>query len=130
MKKAMTLVEVLVALTIFLLIFTLTLSIYASISIISKRQKQYTYFESICLDIDKYYDSYDKQWDIYYYNHNAEFGTVIYYSSSYQVSQNSDARYELEYKYDIDDHLVVSIKDIVNDNYVIKDLNYGVSKAR
>ena len=70
MKKGFTLVEVLVSIFIFSLVLVTTLSTYLLSISFEKRQSEYIYFETICLDINKYSDVYKREWNLYYFNNN------------------------------------------------------------
>ncbi len=58
MKKGSTLVEVMVALAVLAIVSASLVAGYMSIDNVQLRQKEYLYFEGVCLDVDKFYDEY------------------------------------------------------------------------
>jgi len=126
-KKGFALTEVLVGLTIFSVFFLLGLTLYASSMSIAKGQKDYTYFESICMDIDKFYDKYNLTWDEEYLNVSNPSGGYVIYNSSYELDENG-SDYKLVYYYE--DGLVVSVIDLKTNKYIIEELKYGQSKSQ
>ena len=58
MKKGSTLVEVMVALAVLAIVSASLVAGYLSINNVQLRQKEYLYFEGVCLDVDKLYDEY------------------------------------------------------------------------
>jgi len=133
-KEGFTLVEVLVSMTIFLIVF---ISIIASITIVINRvgrYEEYEYLENICLDIDKIYDNEGYEGLVKYYSFESldddSSSGELYIDSSYEFT-NSDYKYILSYKYtkeDDDVSFVISLKNDKNDYYIIENLEYGHSK--
>lgn len=131
MKKGETLVEILVAIAVFLIIFAGLVTCLLSLSNLNRRQQAYVYFENICRSIDQYIDVAGESWDIAYWGisnsdaSEAEPATV-YYDENYAVCQpDEQPRFRLEYHYDSENALIVSVQDIVKGYEVISGLNYG-----
>ena len=133
-KEGFTLVEVLVSMTIFLIVF---ISIIASITIVINRvgrYEEYEYLENICLDIDKIYDNEGYEGLVRYYSFESlvddSSSGELYIDSTYKFSK-SDYKYILSYKYTKDESdvsFIISIKNDKNNYYIIENLEYGHSK--
>lgn len=119
MRKGFSLVEVVVALAVFIISFVAILSCYLLGVKAYQKQTEYLYFETICLDIDKVYDK-EANWQMAYFNQEAN---EYYYNSSYQLVQNPD-KYTLSVKME-NDNLIISIYNNNDNYYVIENLNYG-----
>lgn len=128
MKKGFTLVEVLVSLTVFVILFGCVYGIYETSIKNSHKYTEYLYFESICQDIALYGDKYGRNWDMRYWGdaliHEDGEGYAVCYDEKYNPS-GADARYTLTYFYNAEGELILSVKYSAEDYYVIKDLNYG-----
>lgn len=130
--KASTLVEVMVSILIFSIALVAALASYTAVTRIKHKDQMYFYFESICLDIDKYYSKYGSLWCVYYYDVNQlekDDAKSIYYSSDYSVTTNTENyKYRLDYKYQ-DSNLVINIytlkDDLSTNKVVIENLVYG-----
>lgn len=123
MKKGFSLVEVLVALSIFVISFVVILSTYLLATKGYQKEKEYLYFESICYDIDYYYDN-QSDWSTYFGSgYENDFGKV-FYDSDFKIVDEINAKYELSYKL-INNELHVSIFNLEQEYFVIEDLNYG-----
>lgn len=126
MKKGTTLVEVLVAFSIFCLSIVVVLSTYTIINKIKRNEVDYLFFETICQDIDKYYTKYESNWASMYYAGISE--TTIYYDAEFKITNDDKKKaYELTYSY-VDSELIVSVKNIETGRFVIENLNYGGSR--
>ncbi len=132
-RSGFTLVEVLVSISIFLIIFMGIISGYYLALRRTFKLEEYQYIENICLDIDKVYDSegYAGLINIYGFNsiNNNKANGEIYYDSNYKLV-SEDYKYILSYTYDKDSDAIlrISIKNITSNYYVIKNLEYGHSK--
>lgn len=124
MKKGFTLVEVLVALSIFVLVFVVVLSTYLLSIRGYEKQLEYLYFENICMDIDQYYDTYGLDWEENYFNENL---STVYYDAEYKVSTTAN-KYTMKIWYNEANELYISIYNEDKDYFVIADLYYGGSK--
>lgn len=122
MKKGFTLVEVLVSIFVFSLILVVTLSTYLLSVTFEKRQSEYIYFETICLDINKYSDIYKKEWNIHYFNNDSN---EQYYDVNFNYVGLRADKYKLAFHYSNDDELIINITDEDNSRYIIQNLNYG-----
>lgn len=124
-KKAFTLVEVLVAMAI---IAVVALGVATTVLFAMKLEQaneNFTHFETICLDIDKYSDAYGRTWDEYYYGESKDEGT-IYYSYDYKVvEKESDAQFVLSYYYTSSDQLIVNVQEVGKNRKIVDSLNYG-----
>ena len=94
MKKGFTLVEVLVSIFIFSLVLVTTLSTYLLSISFEKRQSEYIYFETICLDINKYSDVYKREWNLYYFNNDSN---VQYYDINFNYVGTTINKYKLAF---------------------------------
>lgn len=125
MKKGFTLVEVLVSIFVFSLILVATLSTYLLSVTFEKRQSEYIYFETICLDINKYSDIYKKEWNLYYFDNDSN---IQYYDVNFNyVGQKAD-KYKLAFHYSDNNELIINVTDEDNNRYIIQDLNYGETR--
>ena len=122
MKKGFTLVEVLVSIFIFSLVLVTTLSTYLLSISFEKRQSEYIYFETICLDINKYSDVYKREWNLYYFNNDSN---VQYYDINFNYVGTTINKYKLAFFYTANNELIINVTDEDNDRFIIKDLNYG-----
>ena len=122
MKKGFTLVEVLVSIFIFSLVLVTTLSTYLLSISFEKRQSEYMYFETICLDINKYSDVYKREWNLYYFNNDSN---VQYYDINFNYVGTTINKYKLAFFYTANNELIINVTDEDNDRFIIKDLNYG-----
>lgn len=120
MKKGFSLVEVVVALAVFVVSLVAILSCYFLGVKAYQKQTEYLYFETICLDIDKVYDK-EEDWQVLYFGQEK---FEYYYNSDYQLVETED-KYTLSVINDDNNNLIISIYNN-NDNYfVIENLNYG-----
>ena len=120
MKKGFSLVEVVVALAVFVVSLVAILSCYFLGVKVYQKQTEYLYFETICLDIDKVYDK-EEDWQVLYFGQEK---SEYYYNSDYQLVETED-KYTLSIINDDNNNLIISIYNN-NDNYfVIENLNYG-----
>lgn len=120
-KKGFTLVEILVSLSVFLIVFLGILTTYSFTIKGAQKYEEYLYFEKICLDIDKVYDAegFDAvkntifggkdENDSYIYikdlttkektNTTTEEAN-LYFDANYNLlSDGSDSKYKLTYTY-------------------------------
>ena len=121
MKKGFTLIEVLVAFSIFAIALTMISTTFAFTRKMEERNDCYIHFEAICMDIDVYSDKYGTGWANKYYGSD---DTTIYYDENYQVTVVDNAKYSLDYAYE-SGSLIVSVKNISTNKYIIERLNYG-----
>lgn len=121
MKKGFTLVEVLIAMVVFSLMLMVSISSLVFASTLASRQNEYLYFESICLDIDKYSTKYGRDWNEYYFDN---LNTTQYYNQSYQLV-DEESVYQLSFLYNQDNQLIINVKTTKGNRYIIKNLNYG-----
>lgn len=129
-KKGEMLIESVVAITVAAIMLCCLFATLKSFFSISKREKEYINAENICLDVDKYYDTYGGEvlWARYYFDEEPNFidGKYrVYYNSGFDVANNEDNKvYELAYFYD-GDGLHVDFKNIVSNKMIIENLIYG-----
>lgn len=148
-KKGELLVETIVAMVIAALMTLAFFAVFKSFSSIGKRQDEYIFFEGVCYDIDKYYDAYGKDmWDDMYFNKEikendrvfiSSMGTRVYiqeYFDNFELLQTPQIpndlpiyTYLLTYDINKDNELIVSIKNVKTDKYIVENLNYGKSNA-
>lgn len=125
MKKGLTLVEVLVSITLFVISFATCISIYFISLKQETRQKEYLAFENICLEIDAYSDKYGDKWNIEYFGNE---DNIQYFDEKYRHLKGSydvnDIKYTLTISFE-DSELIINIFERESGRYVIKDLNYG-----
>lgn len=132
-RKGYTLVEVLVSVFIFSAMTITCLTTYLLGKKFQIREYEYVFFESVCLDIDKYSDAYKDSttttWNVAYFG-NGE--TSQYYDADFQhipsTSSSSKKSYELSFTYNASKELIVNVENIVSNYSIIKDLNYGSSR--
>lgn len=129
-QKGSTLVEVLVALAVFLIVMGTLVAGYLSAKRLVAKQKEYVYFEAVCLDIAKYGDLYGKQWDEKYFEtflvKNADNnGGTAYFDAKFNRSTPENGKYRLTYHYNEASELVLSIENSTGGYFVIQNLNYG-----
>lgn len=130
MKKGLTLVEVLVSITVFMISFATCISIYFIVIKQETRQEEYLAFENICLEIDKYSDKYNNQWNIEYFGNDAN---IQYYDENYLHLTGEydidDVKYQLQFDYEKNEdnvyELIIDIFEKETGRFIIKDLNYG-----
>ena len=122
MKKGFTLVEVLVSIFRLSLVLVTTLSTYLLSISFEKRQSEYIYFDTICLDINKYSDVYKREWNLYYFNNDSN---VQYYDINFNYFGTTINKYKLAFFYTANNELIINVTDEDNDRFIIKDLNYG-----
>ena len=124
-KKAFTLVEVVVAMAILAVV---ALGVTATVLFVLKLEKAneyFTHFETICMDIDKYSDTYGKSWDEKYYGEKND-EKDIYYSANYEVIDNEqEAFFILSYHYNEEGQLIVNVQEVGKQRKIIDNLNYG-----
>ncbi len=130
MKKGLTLVEVLVSITVFVISFATCITVYFTVLKYENKQHEYLAFENICLEIDKYSDTYKGDWNIEYFGNE---NNVQYYDEKFNHLTGdfdfSKAKYQLVFSYEKNlenkDELVIDIFEIESSRYIIQDLNYG-----
>ncbi len=134
-QKGATLVEVLVAVTVFAII---SIAMFTSFLIMKKmvaKQKEYLEFEIICRDINHYSDKYyiegiENDWDLEYYgakarkDDNGDGVYEVYYDFDYCLSETEQA-YCLEYYYTDQNELIISVYHNETKRIIIDKLNYG-----
>ena len=124
-KKGSTLLEVLVSITIFSIVFV---GLFSSLLVMrqgTRKQEEFTRFETICRDIAFYVGKYKESWDNEYELFTKDDG-IIYYSNSFsQVSSEEEATYTLSYT--LDPKPVITITHIATDRKMINELDYGGS---
>lgn len=129
-KKGEMLIESIVAMTVAAIMLCCLFATLKSFFSISKREKEYVRAENICLDIDKYYDTYGGEvlWARYYFDEEPtiEDGKYrVYYNSGFDVADSEENKvYELAYFYD-GEGLHVDFKNIISNKMIIGDLVYG-----
>lgn len=126
-QKGATLVEVLVAVTVFAII---SIAMFTSFLIMKKmvaKQKEYLEFEIICRDINHYSNKYLRDWDLNYgFSGNANHDGVyeVYYDFDYHLSE-TELVYRLEYYYTDENELIISVYHNETERIIIDKLNYG-----
>lgn len=119
-RKGFTLVEILVSLCVFLIIFAGVLTTYSLSVKGTNKLEEYTYFEKLCLDIDKIYDNEGYQsLRINVFMDNSKdipgetvtstdnlpgtsYKNDVYYDASYQLlDDKTNSKYKLSYDYTI-----------------------------
>jgi len=129
MKKGETLVEVLIALFIFSTVIAASISLYTGMITFYNADASYVHFESICQDIDKYYDHYGaNEWC---FNYFGKVDSEFYYDNAYQICDKSEAAYVLEIEQS-ENNLIISVRKMSDgektNKYIVDKLEYGVSK--
>lgn len=144
-KKGELLVETIVAMAICGLMTVSVFGVFKTFSSIGKRELEYIHFETVCLDIDKYYDAFGKEmWDEEYFgrdmylvkiNEAGETAYVEEYDEEYKPLNmlldpmlDVGYTYELTYRYEGDD-LVLNIVNVDTGRNIITDLHYGPTRA-
>lgn len=130
MKKGLTLVEVLVSISVFVISFATCITVYFTVIKQETRQDEYLAFENVCLEIDKYSDTYGSNWNIEYFGNDKD---IQYYDEKFTLLTGDinidDIKYQLEFDYveNQDDvlELIVNIYEVESGRFIIKDLNYG-----
>lgn len=130
MKKGLTLVEVLVSISVFVISFATCITVYFTVVKQETRQDEYLAFENVCLEIDKYSDTYGSNWNIEYFGNDKD---IQYYDEKFTLLTGDinidDIKYQLEFDYveNQDDvlELIVNIYEVESGRFIIKDLNYG-----
>lgn len=132
-RRGSTLVEVLVALAVFSLSVVTVLGVYLSAARGVAKQREYLFFEGVCLDIDYYYDRFGASaWAEEYFGTELagadESAGEAYYDDDFALC-GGPAKYTLTYRYDGESGcLFVSVFNADGGRYVIENLNYGGSK--
>ncbi len=130
-QKGSTLVEVLVALAVFLIVMGTLVAGYLSAKRVVAKQKEYVYFEAVCLDIAKYGDVYGKNWDTKYFGetnfakNEDNSGGTAYFDTKFSLCASENGKYRLTYYYNEADELVLDIENTTAGYFVIQNLNYG-----
>ena len=150
-RKGFTLIEVLVSLSVFLIVFAGVITTYSFSIKGSQKLEEYIYFEKICLNIDKVYDAqgFDTvKSNIFKLSEETKPETAetinegitlttekytILYNANYEVTNNTnDAKYNLNYIYKItvssentSYDLEISIYNNSKNYTVIGKLDYG-----
>lgn len=130
MKKGLTLVEVLVSITVFIISFATCITVYFTVVKHEQKQEEYLAFENICLEIDKYSDTYKSNWNVEYFGNE---NNVQYYNEKYFHLTGDfkvdDIKYQLTFEYVENDNqvfeLIIDIFEVESGRFIIKDLNYG-----
>lgn len=131
--KGEMLVETVIAMTVFAIIMICSFAVYKTFSTFSTKTSEYVNFESVCLDIDKYYDRYgrgkrvvsgtengsevvryEELWAESYFGDKYSSNGIQKYDVYYQLVNTSatDHAYELRYEYDAEGNLILSIKNV------------------
>ena len=125
MKKAFTLVEVIVATMVFTICFAAIITCYLMVNKQTEKESEYLRAEAICKDIALYGDEFGRNWDLAYYGvHDADY---IYLDQSFSKQEGFDENslYVVTYSYNSSNQLILSIKVVGENRYLVKDLNYG-----
>ena len=131
MKKGETLVEVMVSIAVFVVMLIGITTCLLSLADLNRRQQAYVYFENICRNIDHYTEAKAKGWDQAYLDvsnptADKDHQAAVYFRSDYTVCQAEDSpRFSLEYYYNDQDELIITVRDIDKGYVVISELNYG-----
>ena len=122
-KKGMTLVEVLVAITVFsIVIFALFTTIVAMRKVVA-RQEEYVKIKMVCYDIDAYWDVYGDEWENYYFT-GACSSDIGYFTSDFTPTNTSNnSKYKIQFEV-IEEHLVI-IKIWSDDKTFIENFDCG-----
>lgn len=126
MRKADTIVEVVVSIAIFAICMLIAGSTYVYVARVKRAEVEYMRFESMCLDINEYYTRFNQNWDKWYFGlDDREDANSIYFDLDYQVTESENATYTLSYSYAENTHELI-INVIRNDGHmIISNLNYG-----
>ena len=132
-KKGMTLVEVLVAITVFsIVIFALFTTIVAMRKVVA-RQEEYVKIKMVCYDIDAYWDVYgrsknpEESWDYKYFSGVLSENGQGYLTSDFKPTNNSqNSKYKIEFEVKGDGHLVIK-KIESDDKTFIENFDCGES---
>ena len=132
--KGLTLVEVMVALAVFTIVFLGFTASYVLITKLGLKHEEFVYFEQVCKDIDAYsyqYKDADTAWDANYfgddYIHLVDGKYVVNYNDRFEKVKEEN-RYKIEYYYDDQGQLIVSVYNVEMEYTVIENLNYGASR--
>lgn len=139
--KGATLVEVIVSMAVFLIVFGVLVASFFSLRTMVKKQQEYLHFEAICSDIAIYRDNKDKvlgdRWELlleaYFGPHSDK---TIYFGSNYDVVETkNEATYTLTYSVNdvnntpdnfLDNQLVISVHKTKDFSYmIVENLNLG-----
>ena len=125
MKKGFTLVEVLVATMVFTICFAAIITCYLMVNKQTEKEYEYLRAESICRDIATYSDDFHKNWDTVYYGVHSD-SNDVYLDQDFKKLDSYVGAYDLlSYSYNSGSELILSIKVIGEDRYLIRNLNYG-----
>lgn len=153
-KKGELLVETVVAMAIFTIMTVSSFKAYKSFAMLSKKDADYIFFETVCTSIDSYYDNLGKDFwaqDYFgsYYHYSIlsndfielfkkhydyipqhYYGIQMYNSNYELISSNSpEYTYVLTYLYTDKDELIVNVENTNTGKVIIEELNYGKSQA-
>lgn len=122
-KKGFTLVEIVVSIALFSVMVGAIFSCYFLARNANIKHKEYLYFENICLEIDYFYDKYGTNWEKNYYGSDSK-DDIYYYNNNYE-KVDEKSKYELSFKYNENNEMILSIKNLDKNYFVIENLNYG-----
>ncbi len=128
MKKGSTLVEVLVAISVFAIISVSLFTSFARMTKIVARQEALMNFDIICRDIAAYGDEYGKGWDMKYFGYTEHHASDReYYDENFNHIGDTEGKYLLEYTHDValGDALIITVTDTESGRVIIDGLNYG-----
>lgn len=144
-QKGSTLVEVLVALSVFLIVMGTLVAGYLSSRKVVAKQKEYVYFAAICEDIQQYGEIFGENWSEKYFGTSkihkfddtgaeitAEDTTTavasyaVYYNAKYETTESeTDARFVLTYFFDDSTQLVLSVRNKISDYTIIDGMIFA-----
>lgn len=112
-KKGLTLIEVIVAISVFSIISFALLSSIVLMKRVVNRQEEYVKLEMVCNDIKVYYDDFPSEWVKKYFqgkNNN----NIGYLNSNFQIVDEGEEKYKIEFSNDT----ILSISSTENKIYV------------
>lgn len=133
-KKGELLIETVVAMAVFAIMVTSAFRAYKSFSAVGQMESAYIYFESVCKNIDSYYDNLGRNYwaqkffgKEVHFMYGSDYGYQKYDSNFNLISSNDPVyEYVLTYEYE-GDNMYVSIENTELGKFVIEKLNYGPS---
>ena len=110
-RNGLTLIEVLVAISVFSIVLFALISSVILMKKVVNRQEEYAKLEMVCNDIKVYYEKFGAEWDDVYFKGNSE-KEIGYLNSKFQVVDNeNEAKYIIEFS----DNTIVKIYSKVED---------------
>ncbi len=112
-RKGLTLIEVLVAISVFSIISFALLSSIILMKKVVNQQEEYTKLEMVCNDMKVYYEKCGAGWAKEYFQDEKQ-ENIGYFNSNFQIADEGEEKYKIEFSNDT----ILSISSTENKIYV------------